>query len=149
MLIDINNLTGFVVDEDFLKEATNKVLKGERMEEKRELSIVLIGKQEMKALNRRFRNKDRATDVLAFSAPSVMIENKERKRIEPIGEIIICPAVVKENARSKAGDFQRELILCLIHGILHLLGYEHESNEAKAIEMKTKQNYYLNLAGFN
>ena len=83
MLVDINNLSGFAVDENLLKAVANKVLKEERIRGKRELSIVLIGKQEMKALNQRFRNEKRATDVLTFPAPSVMIENKGGKRIKP------------------------------------------------------------------
>lgn len=97
-----------------------------------DLSIALVSQAEMKRLNKEYRRKNRATDVLSF-------------RYDDSGEIIICPAEVRKNAEEFNSTFNRELIKVLIHGILHLSGYDHEKNKAKAEKMEKRQNYYLKL----
>lgn len=61
------------------------------------------------------------------------------------GDIIICPQKIKENASQFGVSFKKELTRVLVHGILHLLGYEHEMAERKAKKMEKRQEYYLNL----
>ena len=102
-MIEINNLTTAVVDEKFLKKVAKIVLGG-----KSDLSIALVGQTRIRELNKRYRGKNKATDVLAF----------------PYGEIVICPSETKELNR------------VLIHGILHLLGFNHK-------QMKIKEDHYL------
>lgn len=60
-----------------------------------------------------------------------------------LGEIIICPEVVKENAEKYGVPAKYEMTKVFVHGILHLLGYDHEKSKAKADEMEKKQEYYL------
>lgn len=120
-MIEINNLTTNSVNQEFLREVAKKVLISEN-KEKLELSIVLIGSAKIKELNRKYRRKNKITDVLSF------LYNGS-------GEIVICPQEVGEKAE--------DLAKVLIHGILHLLGYDHEGNEAGAEEMKKKEEYYL------
>lgn len=140
-MIEINNLTTNLVDEGFLVKLAGKVLESEGRN-KEDLSITLVGEGRMRRLNKRYRGKNRTTDVLAF-------ENKDRSKfIMPpgqllLGEIVICIPVLKKNARKFNSDFKRELSLTLIHGILHLLGYDHEKSEKEAEKMKIKQQYYL------
>jgi len=60
-----------------------------------------------------------------------------------LGEIIICPDVVKENAKKYGVTAKSETIKVFVHGILHLCGYDHERSEKEAEEMEEKQNKYL------
>jgi len=132
-MIEVNNLTTVQIDKEFFKEITEKVLEGEKQENKN-LSIALVGQGRISELNKRYRGKNRATDVLAFP-------NKELG----LGEIVICLREVKKNARRFSSTFEKELARVLIHGILHLLGYDHEKSDAQAKKTEEKQNYYLKL----
>jgi len=129
-MVEINNLTGLIIDGNFLKAVAKKVLK-ERSKEKIDLSIVFVGQERMKKLNQKYRRKNKLTDVLAFG--------------EGLNEIVICPQEVKKNAKRFNSVFKKELARVLIHGILHLLGYNHEKGGKEAEKMEKKQNYYLSL----
>lgn len=130
MMIEINNLTvGRGVDENFLKKIVKKVLIGENKENK-DVSIVLLGPGRMKNLNKKYRKKNKTTDVLSF-------------QYDDSGEIILCLSQIKKNARKLNISFEKELNRVLIHGILHLLGYDHEDSRRKAEEMQKKEDYYL------
>ena len=143
-MIEINNLTTTVVDEDFLKKTAKIVTDGEK-KKAIELSIALVRQGRIRELNKRYRGKNRVTDVLSFS-------------YDGSGDIVICLGEVKKNAKRFGTTFKKELAICLIHGILHLLGYDHEK-EAKEVEetkassspfaaarvMEEKQNYYLKI----
>jgi len=72
----------------------------------------------MRRLNRKFRGKDRPTDVLAFPFP----ERKEWAR----GEIFLCPEVAKKQAVLVGHSLREEVALLLVHGVLHIFGYDHE-----------------------
>jgi probable rRNA maturation factor len=136
-MIEINNLTAVQIEEELLKKIAQKVLERESASWRKKetnLSIALVGQRKIRELNKKYRGKDRITDVLAFP-------NKEMG----LGEIVICPREVKKNAKKFSSVFEKELAQVLIHGILHLLGYDHEKSEAQAQKMEEKQNYYLKL----
>ena len=128
-MIEVNNLTGFSIDKNIIKRVIRRVLRGERKKIS-ELSVAFIGEKRMKELNKKYRRKNRETDVLSFPG-------------EKEGEVIICPSVVKKNAKNFGSSFKSELVRILIHGILHLLGYDHEKSEKESIKMEKKQAYYL------
>ena len=130
-MIEINNLTTIQIDEEFLGKVCQKVLESEDKKVS-ELSIALVGQSRIRELNKRYRGENRVTDVLAFP-------NREIG----LGEIVICPREVKKNAKRFSLIFEKELTRVLIHGILHLLGYDHEKSDAQAKKMEEKQNYYL------
>ena len=117
-MIEVNNLTADKIDEKFLKGLARKVLEGEN--KKVELSIALVGQDRIRELNRKYRKKDKATDVLSF-------------QYGDSGEIVLCPEIIEINAHQYRFSFKKELTRVLIHGILHILGYNHQ-------EMKKKQN---------
>jgi len=129
-MIEINNLTEVKVDEIFIKKAAQIVLKGEK-EKNINLSIAFVGQKRIRELNKKYRGGNCVTDVLGFG------ENGG------LGEIVICLQEVKKNAKRYALSFEKELINCLIHEILHLLGYEHEKSRKEAKAMKEKQEDYL------
>jgi len=128
-MIEINNLSTNPIDKEFLEKVAKKVLIGEN-KEKLELSIVLVGQARIRKLNKKYRRKNRATDVLSFA-------------YDNSGEIVICLPEVKKNAKKLKSVFRKELAKVLIHGILHLLGYDHEKSEKAAKEMEEKQEHYL------
>ncbi len=153
-MIEINNLTTNQIDEAFLKKVCQKVLREEKLTDKTGLSIALIGQGKMRKLNKIYRGKNRITDVLAFPNSKVFLENfkvsiKPRsltpclEDLEELGEVVICLREVKKNAKKFNSSFEKELSKCLIHGILHLLKYNHEKNEKKAKIMREKEEYYL------
>ena len=123
-MIEINNSTNFRIDKKSFSQVAKKVLSGENRRTET-LSLAFVSKEEIKKLNRKFRKKNKPTDVLSF----------ELKDGKYLGEIIICPEVVKENGE--------KIMRIFIHGILHLLGYDHEKSEKKAREMEEKQEKYL------
>ncbi len=126
-MIEINNLTAVAVDEDFLKEVAKNVLKGEKKKETG-VSIVLVGQEKMKKFNKKYRGKNRVTDVLSFG--------------NGLNEIVICLREVKKNAKRYKSTFKKELGRVLIHGILHLFGYDHEKSESESKKMQEKEEYY-------
>jgi len=130
-MIEINNLTALAVDKKFLKSVAGKILKGEK-KEKKDLSVALVGPAQIKQLNKRYRRKDKTTDILSFAGEGSFL-----------GEIVICPQQVRKNAQKYKVSFKKELTQVLIHGILHLLGYDHERSQKEAKKMEKRQQYYL------
>ena len=134
-MIEVNNLTKSKIDRRFLITVAKKVIIGENIK-KGELSIALISPAEIKKLNKRYRRKNQPTDVLAFG--------QDKNFFEPeLEEVIICPAVVRKNAKKYKVGFKKELTRVLIHGILHLFGYDHEKGRRQAKKMENKEMYYF------
>lgn len=129
-MVEVNNLSGKYgkIDGNFLKKIAEKVLRGEKAGKGGEISIAIVDSPEIRKLNRKYRKKDRPTDVLSFG-----------KIGEEVPEIIICPEEVEKNG----DDFKKELAEVVIHGMLHLLGYDHEGKKEDAEEMFSKQEKYL------
>ncbi len=123
-MIEINNLTDFQADRRFFSTVAKKVLKGENRETQT-ISLAFVSEEEIKKLNQKFRKKNKPTDVLSF----------ELKEDGYLGEIIICPEIVKEKGE--------EVLEVFIHGILHLCGYDHEKSKKEAGEMEAKEKFYL------
>ena len=143
-MIEINNLATHPVDKNFLKKVLRKVLKGER--KNLDLSIALVSPERIRKLNKKYRGENQATDVLAFGGNEILYNKYQiPKSLKNWSELVICPKEVKKNAKIFGQTFKRELANCLIHGILHLLGYNHEKHVKKAREIEKKQNYYLKI----
>ncbi len=131
MILIVDNRSGEELPEDEYRDLATFVLTQEGAEDNAELSISLVGSDEMHQLNRTYRGIDAPTDVLSF-------ENDD----ELLGDVIICPEVAREHARDFASSFEAEMALMLIHGILHLMGYDHHE-DAEAELMEAKENNYL------
>jgi probable rRNA maturation factor len=130
-MIEVNNLTRIKVNLNYLRKIAGKVLRGEK-HDCTELAVSLVSSADIKKLNKKYRKKDTATDVLSFTYRSS-------------GEVVICPEVVKQNAKKYGETFKKELVRVLIHGVLHILGYNHEKKGSEAVKMEKKTNYYLKL----
>ena len=92
----------------------------------REICLSFCTKTEIKDLNRNFRDKDSVTDVLSFNFEHSQDNTEE---IQPLGDVIICTARAQEQAWELGYTLRRELIFLFAHGVLHLLGYDHETEE--------------------
>ena len=90
-------------------------------EERSELSLLLVNNREIRALNAKFRGKNQPTDVLSFP-----LEERLPTGVRLLGDVVISLQQAQKQAREKRKDFAREVEWLLIHGILHLLGYDHE-----------------------
>lgn len=102
-----------------------------------ELSILFVDDREMTGLNRAYRGKNRTTDVLAFS----QLEGPGAP-LHPgvLGDVVISVPTAKRQARARKHGLQHELTLLLVHGVLHLIGHEHEgAGRARAAAMRREQ----------
>ena len=97
-----------------------------------ELSIALVSLAEMTELNGRYREKEGPTDVLSFPCddPCAVVEPGEPVAL---GDVVIAPEVAEAQAAEYGHSVEEELNLLLVHGVLHLLGYNHESDEDAAV----------------
>ncbi len=92
------------------------------------INISFVSQQEIKELNRRFLNKNKTTNVLSFPSDPKFYEDL-------LGEIAICPLVIKEESIAQGKKEHDHLIHLIIHSVLHLLGYDHvDSKSAKVME---------------
>jgi probable rRNA maturation factor len=98
------------------------------------VSIVLAGDATVRRLNREFRGKDVRTDVLSF--PSDLDELPDGTR--PLGEIVISVAQAARQAEASGHSLARELRVLVIHGYLHLLGYDHEVDDGTMMRLQSR-----------
>jgi probable rRNA maturation factor len=113
-------------DEARLSALARHTLEQEGITGSAELSVLMVDADHIKRLNARFAGNDYATDVLAFP----MMEDDEVTSM--LGDIVIAPEVAKQNAERLGHSLDEELEVLLVHGILHLLGYDHQGTEDKA-----------------
>ena len=92
-----------------------------------ELSIALVGDKEMRPLNRRYREKNQTTDVLSF-----FIEEQPQPGAALLGDVVISVEQARRQAQERNKTLKSEMVTLLIHGILHLLGYDHERSARQA-----------------
>ena len=124
MELIINNDVGARIDRAMLRKLAKKVSLPARLAAKRAgrqakrdwiVSISFVKRGAMKKLNSAYRKKDMPTDVLSFN----MNEGKL------LGDVVVCPSVAKANARKYNVSFNAEISRLVVHGLLHLLGYDH------------------------
>jgi probable rRNA maturation factor len=120
-----------------------------------ELSMLFVDERAMADLNKRFRGVDGPTDVLAFPIDEEPVAGGRSPdsggtgpgfTVEPgdvpvlLGDVVISPAVAMRNAPDHAGTYDDELALLVVHGVLHLLGMDHDEDEdAEAMERRERE----------
>jgi len=98
------------------------------------VTILLCGDARMRALNARFRRKDRTTDVLSFAAEV----RRGADGLRPLGDIVISVPQAARQARAAGHSLPREIRLLLLHGYLHLLGYDHEVDDGTMRRLESR-----------
>lgn len=127
----------------WLVELATVALRAESLPDSTELTVTLVGSERMAALNDEYMGKPGATDVLSFpiedfSAGTVAWDDSGPPLL--LGDIFICPEVVRANAADAGVRFEDEMALMVVHGILHLLGRDHViEGEAEAMEQRERE----------
>jgi len=107
-----------------------------------EVSISFVTEDEIQGLNRDYRGVDSATDVLSFPVGNEFAVGAKR----PLGDIVICIAIARRQAEEYGHSLERELAFLVTHGMLHLLGLDHETPEDEAT-MRATQTKILTTLG--
>ena len=132
MNIELTNLTNFSMDEEILKSLANFALQKLGIHPDSELSISLVDEDEMSSLHMRWLNESGPTDVLSFP----MDELKPDSAVNGpgiLGDIVLCPKFAEAQAKSAGQTLEKEIELLMVHGVLHLLGFDHRESDEKTI----------------
>lgn len=111
-----------------------------------EVSVRIVDSTEMQALNRQYRDRDRPTNVLSF--PAGPIAGLPAGETGPLGDIVVCAAVVASEAAGQGKPLAEHWAHMLVHGTLHLLGYDHE-DAGEAEEMEALEARILEMSGIS
>ena len=99
------------------------------------VSVSLVAPERIRALNAEWRGIDTPTDVLSFECDSPFDEDIPAGELVELGDVVLCPEVIAEQAPRFSGTFESEFRIMLVHGLFHLLGYDHVDEEG-ALEME-------------
>lgn len=120
-MIELDNRTSINLDINVLERIAHSLTK-------KEIELIITSNEEIREINRDHRNIDKDTDVLSFPY--------EEMPMSPLGSIVISSSHVENKAKELKHEFNDELSLLFIHGLLHLLGYDHEVDNG---EMRQKE----------
>ena len=130
MSIGIFNKKEEKIDKSFVRKVVKHTLK--KMEaEKSEVNIIFVGLEEIHEINKTYRNVDRPTDVISFALEDTEDVTVYEERV--LGDIYICLDKVHEQAKEYGHTEIREMAFLIVHGLLHLLGYDHMIKEEEKI----------------
>ena len=130
-LLNINK-RGLKVDFSWLTDLEKIIKKDYKL--KKQISIALVGETEIKNFNKVYRNKNKVTDVLSFILDDKYV----------LGEVLICLSQARRQAQERNNTYKAELQLLTVHGILHLLGYDHEISKKEAARQELAEHKILN-----
>jgi probable rRNA maturation factor len=123
------------VDQNSLVHFLNQACRAAGL--RRDVNVLITSRRAIRDLNRRFRGKDKATDVLSFPVA--------RGSSDLAGDIAICAELVVANAHAFRHSPAEELKILLLHGILHLAGYDHERDNGRMAQQERRLRYKLRL----
>jgi len=149
----INNMQHRIDVDDRLEELIRKTvemaLNLEGVRSDLEVSVALVDNDYIRELNKTYRGKDAPTDVLSFPMlePGEVDDVPSEGEVEQLlGDIVISLEKAEEQAKSYGHSFEREVAFLVVHGVLHLLGYDHEIEEERKI-MRQKEEEVLKALG--
>lgn len=133
-----------------IRRCCNSVLRMEKFQGSVEVSVTMVDNSYIQGLNKQYRNKDVPTDVLSFP----MVKDGKYE-IDPdtgaqiLGDIVISMEKVLEQSELYGHSFRREVTYLVAHGMLHLLGYDHENGGIEKRRMREKEDQVLDSLGFS
>ena len=146
MSIEVSNESGVAVDESAIASVARHVLATMRVNPAAELSVMIVTTEVMAELHERWMDEPGPTDVMAFPMDELVDESRrpDAPEIGPalLGDVVLCPAFAAAQARKAGHSLADELHLLTVHGVLHLLGYDHAEPEQER-EMFGLQNRLL------
>jgi len=110
-----------------------------------ELSLELIGDARIRRLNREYREQDRVTDVLAFPIREAMTPQVRAPTTNMLGDVVISIPTAFRQAQEAGRSMDDELATLLVHGVLHLCGYDHERSPREALRMSRREQQILHM----
>lgn len=121
-----------------------------------EISLSFVSLDEIHTLNREYRGVDRPTDVLSFPMfgsieeleAACALQNGEKGQEVPLGDVVICMDKIKEQAEEFGHSTERETVYLFTHSVLHLLGYDHETEEDKRV-MRAREEEIMEELGIS
>lgn len=131
-MVEINNKTRSGIDLPLVKKVAEKFLSAHG-KKKFNVSIAFIGDSAMRELNKIYRSRDKATDVLSFTGENNFL-----------GEIIIDYAQIKRQAVKYKNNVKDELIFILVHGLLHLIGYDDKTEKGRREMERMGEKFIIN-----
>lgn len=137
--IAVNSVTDLPTREQIIEWLTVILLP---FQSKAELTIRIVDEEESRALNKTYRNKDRPTNVLSFP-----FDTPVDLSIPLLGDLILCKTIVEKEAVAQNKDLLSHWAHMIVHGVLHLLGYDHITNH-QAEKMETLEIQIMNRLGF-
>lgn len=133
-----------------IRRAVEAALQYEGVEEDCEVSVTFCDNEGIREINRKFRNIDRATDVLSFP---LFDEDGMDAHVEELdcmlGDIVLSLERAREQAIEFGHSFEREVAFLTVHSVLHLLGYDHELSDEDDADMRKRQTDIVNGMGFS
>jgi probable rRNA maturation factor len=131
--IEVCNESGVALDESLIASVARFALEAMRVNPAAELSILAVTSEVMSELHERWMDEPGPTDVMAFPMDDLVEESRrpDAPDMGPalLGDVVLCPEFAKAQARSAGHGLADELHLLTVHGVLHLLGYEHGDAE--------------------
>ena len=139
-MIDVDNSSNFSIDEVSVKNYTKQMLQILKVNTKSEVSILFVNEDEMTKQHIRWMNESGPTDVMSFPMDDIVLQDsKLRKKQAILGDIIICPAVALKDAKEQGINPAYHLVFLLTHGVLHLLGQDHQEASQRVVMQKREQ----------
>ena len=127
---------------EFFKKILETAARKLKLNKNFSVSVNLVGEKKIQELNKKYRNKNKPADVLSFPMQKKLeIENwklkipKSKTKIFDLGDIFVCLSIAKNEAKRENITIKEKLTGLVVHGFLHLLGYDHEVSEASARKM--------------
>lgn len=114
----------------------------------REIAVRVVTSTESRALNKLWRGKDKATNVLSFPAPVQTRRGKPLDYKLPFGDLVVCAEVVRREALRDGKKLEAHWAHMVVHGALHLAGYDHEVGRGEALRMERREIAVLKSFGF-
>jgi len=113
----------------------------------REIGVAVVGPAESRRLNAQYRGRDKPTNVLSFPVPDLPATALSEGKARPLGDLVICPQVLRAEAREQKKSLRAHWAHLVVHGSLHLIGYDHE-RDSDADRMERREIAVLRRLGF-
>jgi probable rRNA maturation factor len=139
-MIDVDNSSNFSIDEVNVKNYVKQMLQILKVNTKSDVSILFVNEDEMTKQHVRWMNEPGPTDVMSFPMDDIVLQDsKLRKKQAILGDIIICPGVALKDSKKQGINPAYHLVFLLAHGILHLLGQDHQEASQRVVMQKREQ----------
>ena len=132
IVFEVNQKIGKTIPPAFWQKVFRKASKVLKIRKPVRVSLALVGKEEIRHLNKIYRGRNSVTDVLSFGETNDVFESILPPTKKYLGEIVICFPQALAQAKKNKQPLNQELSLLLIHGLLHLLGYDHRTKKERA-----------------